>query len=246
MCAPAPQPPTPFYTERSAYRVSALSLGLTVGAVVAGLIITAFTRSSATLGYALENLVDTVGSVLILWRFDTSLSAATLELREKRSSLGISLMLVVLGLTVGCAASTHLLHRDEIHGEAALLALSLPSFLGFGALGAAKWRIAAAIDSPALKKDAVCSLSGAVLSLGVLLSYVLHELARVWWADAVIAVVVGAGLAAYGAASLVRNRALRWWTARFWSEGASREATKRAARAAMAGLEAPASPHNML
>lgn len=249
MCGPAPSSDKGGgggYTEASAYRISVLSLGLTAVAVVAGFGTTAVTRSAATLGYALENVVDSVGSVLILWRFDASLTPEVMELRETRSSLGISAMLVLLGVGVGAAAAGHLAKESSTRSEGALLALSVPSVIAFGSLGLVKFRIAAAIDSPALKKDAVCSLSGAALSLGVLVSFALSEVVGVWWGDAAVAVVVGAALAGYGGTSLVRNRRLRWWTRTFWSEATSRAERKRAARAAMAELSASTSPHGML
>ena len=242
MCPPAVAPPpaaAPAFTTRSAYNVSLVSLLVTIGAVVAGLFITLNSHSSSTLGFALENLVDTLGSVLILWRFDTNHTDEVLERREQRTDAGIALMFVALGCTVAGNATSHLLHRDPLKDRLALLSLALPSFVVFLILGRFKWRIAVAIESPSLKKDAICSLCGSAMSLGVLLSYVLDTHFGLWWADATIAAAVGAGLALYGAFTLRATRSYRWWTRLFWSEGAVSRDSRAKARSATEGLEIP-------
>ena len=90
------------YGPKDAYNVSVASLVLTVCAFCAGLAISVHSSSSAALGYALENGVDAIGSVLVLWRFWGAgvVSEAQLELREKRADVGIALMFVLLGWLV--------------------------------------------------------------------------------------------------------------------------------------------------
>ena len=90
------------YGPKDAYNVSVASLVLTVCAFCAGLAISVHSSSSAALGYALENGVDAIGSVLVLWRFwgAGTVSEAQLELREKRADVGIAVMFVLLGWLV--------------------------------------------------------------------------------------------------------------------------------------------------
>ena len=90
------------YGPKDAYNVSVASLVLTVCAFCAGLAISIHSSSSAALGYALENGVDAIGSVLVLWRFWGAgvVSEAQLELREKRADVGIAIMFVLLGWLV--------------------------------------------------------------------------------------------------------------------------------------------------
>ena len=54
---------------REAYVVSWISMVCTVVALVLGLVVSVISKSSATLGFALENAVDTISSALVLWRF---------------------------------------------------------------------------------------------------------------------------------------------------------------------------------
>ena len=100
---------------REAYVVSWISMGCTIIAFSAGLVISIVSKSSATMGFALENAVraphmsvmtrylgsrhpttqvDSFSSGLVLWRFwggGSSIPEATLELREKRASIGIAI-----------------------------------------------------------------------------------------------------------------------------------------------------------
>ena len=74
---------------------------------------------------------------------------------------------VALGLVVGAVAIAHLSEEAELAHVGALLALACPSVVAFLLLGLLKLHIGYATDSPSMRKDAACSLCGAVLSLGV-------------------------------------------------------------------------------
>ena len=94
----------------------------------------------------------------------------------------------------------------------------------FLVLGAAKLHVGGLIKSPALRKDGMCSLAGALMSAGVLLSAVLEDLTDVWWADCFVAIIVALGLGAKGGHSLVQagQSGQLWWTMAFWTGGASK------------------------
>ena len=226
------------YGPTDAYNVSVASLILTVCAFCAGLAISIHSSSSAALGYALENGVDAIGSVLVLWRFwgAGTVSEAQLELREKRADVGIAIMFVLLGWLVAINGMATLASHEEADNHSFLLGLSVPSAFLFGFLGFYKLRIAHEVDSMALRKDGFCSLAGACLSCGVLIGYFLMVEAGIWWADGVVALIVGLVLVLAGATSLKKNLALRWWSRQFWVTEASRAATKRRARAEMSDL----------
>ena len=84
-------------------------------------------------------------------------------------------------------------YREHAPGNvAALLGISAPSVVVFAVLGAVKLHMGFATKSPSLKKDAACSLCGALLSLGVCIgTAVAHE---AWWFDAVVALLVSGAL----------------------------------------------------
>ncbi len=157
---------------REAYWLSWLSVVATVVAFVAGAAVAAATASSATLGFALENLVDCFSSGLVLWRFwggGKSIPEERLEWREKRASVGIAISFAILSIVVFSVAVSHLAAHEEPSDVVALYSIAAPSLVVFGALGVLKLHVGVCVDSASLKKDAACSLCGALLSLGVLI-----------------------------------------------------------------------------
>jgi len=206
--------------QREAYELSVLSLVASSVAVVMGAVSAFQTRSATALGYSLENSVDFCGSVLVLWRFtsDKSDSKQRLESREQRADAGISIMFLILGSVVFVDALKDILHRDRDRDLVELIALYSPSLVVFLLLGVAKIHVGRCVRSQSLQKDGACSLAGALLSAGVLLSAVVEKFSTVWWLDSFVAVIVSTGLAAKGLSSLYhfyrRNRA--FWTYDFW------------------------------
>lgn len=61
-----------------------------------------------------------------------------MELREKRASIGIAMMFIVLAVTVGVSASIHLDEAEPPKDASSLIALSAPSVVVFLALGMLK------------------------------------------------------------------------------------------------------------
>ncbi|KAL1499472.1 hypothetical protein AB1Y20_011675 [Prymnesium parvum] len=212
-------------------------MACTVLAFVVGLVISVISKSSATLGYALENAVDSFSSALVLWRFwggGATVPESILQLREKRASVGIALAFVALALVVGGTAIAHLSKEEELSHHAELIALSLPSVFIFTLLGLLKLHIGRATDSPSMRKDGACSLCGGVLSLGVCIgaSASLSD-SSLFWIDASVAVAVSAGLLLYGLFILNKNAQQnnRWWSVGFWMHGPSRNGSSSPQRA---------------
>ena len=91
--------------SKEAFQISIVSAVVTVIAFITGLSISISTHSSATLGYSLENLIDLISSLVVLWRFygGDSVSSEELEKREKRASIGIAILMVILAICVAVA-----------------------------------------------------------------------------------------------------------------------------------------------
>ena len=206
---------------REAYIISWVSLVLTVIGLIVGLVVSVLTKSSATLGFALENAVDGISSVLVLWRFwggGKGQSEGALAMREKRASVGIAIVFVILAITVGTAGGQHLASHGELDHIHVLLGLAVPSVLIFGALGVVKVMLGNKTKSPSLKKDGACSLCGALLSLGVAVGAALHDIPSMWWFDGAVALSVAIALGVSGLYTLWKNarQSNAWWTVRFW------------------------------
>ena len=211
-------------TINDAFMLSVVSLCFTIAAVVVGLTVSIFTASAATLGYALENLVDTFSSILVVWRFwggGKTVPEEILRSREKRASIAIATTFILLAICVVSVASVNLDKKKEPTDEALLLALAVPSILIFGVLGVLKLWMGATwnLDSSSLRKDGYCSVCGAVISFGVLIGAALELSGNgVWWLDSTVAIIIALGLSIVGLKSLVHNAAIgnKFWTYEFW------------------------------
>jgi len=156
-------------TAVHAYKISIISCGITFVAAILGFVAFGAADSAAMLGFGLENMVDLMSSMVVVWRFYVGGDSAPPELvakldrREKRASVLIAIVLFILGVTVMSTAVTHLAEKEHGNNVGLLIGLSFPSFLVFGALATIKFRMADMLGSPSFKKDAICSLFGAIL-----------------------------------------------------------------------------------
>jgi hypothetical protein len=158
------------------------SLGVATLAVTLG--ITESTLSLVGLGG--EMLLDGISSAFVLWRFkrpkqhppvsraELSKSLERDARRERNSSIGIGLTFILLALFLTTSATSKLLLWDAGDPEhqrkeqkAAIYGSILvwTSVVVFGGLAIVKYQLAEALQSQVLRKDAVCSVLGALLGV---------------------------------------------------------------------------------
>lgn len=181
-----------------AFWLSWISLICTAISGVGG--ITGYTMSGSPLilAYGLENCVDFLSSVVVLWRFycPSGLSEeklASLRKREERASAAISVIIGILGICVASAAIYGVTEGKEDPSFLDLLfGVSFASILVFGALTLMKFKYAKDLNSPSLYKDGICSFIGTFLSgaLFFTTSFIKHE-PDMWYIDPVISILVG-------------------------------------------------------
>jgi len=159
------------------------------------------TGSSLCLVYGLENCVDFLSSVVVLWRFfaPSKLDATVeekLHRREKRASMAISFILVLLGVGIIITALNDISRGEEDPDQlAAVVLISGASIVIFGILAIYKFKYAVVLESPSLYKDGICSLIGTVLSGALFVNTLIIDMApSAWWIDPLVA--IGAGIAA--------------------------------------------------
>ena len=186
--------------------------------------------SSLCLVFGLENVVDFCSSLVVLWRFFaptlTEADEVRLQSREERASMGISVLLVVLGIFV---MTTSLVDAsrgpEDVYQYALVATLALLSSLAFGVLTWLKLRFAKRLQCcESLRKDGICSLIGTTLSGVMVFTTVLADMYdnAVWWIDPLMAFLAGmvaiylGGQALY-VAMVVHHKAIYslawWWTA---------------------------------
>lgn len=182
------------------------------------------TESTLILAFGLENFVDFVSSMVVLWRFYCphgcdEAKLAKLKKREERASVAISIVIGILGLFVFSIGVLDMTKDDKDTDLSLLFATSLASILVFGSLTLVKFKYASELASASLYKDAVCSLIGTCLSASLLLTTsIIGYAPGAWYIDPVASLAIGVCAIVYGfrvVLKMVRNGVpifhYEWW-----------------------------------
>jgi divalent metal cation (Fe/Co/Zn/Cd) transporter len=182
------------------FGMTALVVGLTIG-------------SLALAGFALNALLDSSASLVLVWRFRTErtdpVAAGHLE---RRAQTWIVVAMLVVAAFVGVDALRALVNGSHAQPSSFGLGIAAISVLLLPALGAAKLRLAGRLGSPALRGDGVLTIAAATLALVTLVTLVTlvaletNSVLGWWWADPVAALVIAIALAAEATRVSVRHR----------------------------------------
>mmetsp|Transcript_26001 Transcript_26001/g.32062 ORF Transcript_26001/g.32062 Transcript_26001/m.32062 type:complete len:319 (-) Transcript_26001:205-1161(-) len=215
-------------SQLHAYKLSLVSSVVTITAAIYGIIAYVQLDDSLILIYALENIIDFFSSVIVLWRFHApkvSTSPSTLptttaktttpkdpsimlQKREKRASIGVTIILIILGfcgllISFEDLSSGHQYTTTTTDIEI-LLILSLISFLIFTTLAIFKLRYANKLHSASLRKDGLCSLIGSILAFAMFINTMMirnlgiEGYYTLWWIDPIIASSCAMSALCYG------------------------------------------------
>lgn len=147
--------------------------------------------SLSLLGFGVDAVIDALASAALIWRF-------TIEARqperahqvEQSAERVIGVALVLLALYLGIGAVRSLAVQAHPEPSAVGIALLVASVVVLPLLALAKYRVAAALQSGALRADSVLTGAAAVLAGIGLASIGATEVFGFWWADAVAALIV--------------------------------------------------------
>jgi len=158
------------------------------------------------LGFGFDAAIDSIASIVLVWRFRLEARhPARAEHAERVAERGVGAVLLGLAIYLGYTAARALATGAHPESTTAGLVLSLASVVLLPPLAIAKYRVARALDSGALRADSVLTGVAAVLALFALLGFVLTEALRLEWADSAAALVVAIVLAREGAAAFRRQ-----------------------------------------
>jgi hypothetical protein len=124
--------------------------------------------------------------------------------REKRASIGVSIILALLGFGGVITATDDFISgigEVEQSDLNIILVLSFFSFVIFGILAKFKFHYANKLQSPSLRKDGLCSGLGAILTFTMFFNAVLAMNSKDhfwWWLDPFVALLCGLGALVYG------------------------------------------------
>jgi divalent metal cation (Fe/Co/Zn/Cd) transporter len=200
------------------------------------------TGSALCLTFGMENCVDFLGSAIVLWRFFAPFSKNVdvemehkLQRREKRASMAISFILILLGMAITVTAMDDFARgQDQVSADSSLddiIAISFVSFLVFGVLTVFKFHYAIALESASLQKDGICSLIGTILAGTLFINtLIVLQYPSTWWIDPLVAFICGLAAIALGCQHLhvAKNRdsipifTATWW---FTSQGDGKDET---------------------
>mmetsp|Transcript_55321 Transcript_55321/g.134363 ORF Transcript_55321/g.134363 Transcript_55321/m.134363 type:complete len:283 (+) Transcript_55321:240-1088(+) len=185
-------------SAKNAFILSVVSVLFTLIAASVGIGYYMTTGSSLTLVFGLENVVDFLSSVVVLWRFFvpgkmTKEREELLKSREVRASTAISFIMILLGLGVVASSSYDLSNGAENdHEMKVVIAISFFSVFVFGSLTIFKFRYAKLLESESLFKDGLCSLIGTILAIALFINtLIIQSNPSLWWLDPFVALICG-------------------------------------------------------
>jgi divalent metal cation (Fe/Co/Zn/Cd) transporter len=191
----------------SALRLSYFTIAWNGVAGVSALAAAIIASSPALAAFALNALLDSAASSILVWRFRTERrDPAAAERLERRAHGWIAAAMVVVGVYVGVESIRALVggsHAEESVFGVILAAISL-AVLPW--LGRRKLLVASALPSGALRGDGVLTIAAAALAAITLAALLVNSTLGWWWADPAAALVIGAALATEGVRVAVRHR----------------------------------------
>jgi len=156
-------------------------------------IIAAVTAGSvALLGFGLDSAIEGLASVIIVWRFTGTRTLSHTAEARARKAVAVTFFLLAPYITLD--AGWTLLHREHAQTSWLGIGLSIASLAVMPALGVAKRRLGARLDSAATAGEGNQNLLCAYLAAAVLVGLLANTLLGWWWLDPVVALGI-AGLA---------------------------------------------------
>jgi divalent metal cation (Fe/Co/Zn/Cd) transporter len=190
----------------SAIRLSLVTIGWNAVVGVATLAAAVVANSLSLGGFALNMLLDTSASAVLVWRFKREerdpISAHRLE-QHAQTAIAVAMGAVALYLAVQSVRAL----ADETHAESSALGivLAVASLAFLPWLARRKLTVAHRLPSRALRGDGILSAASAALAAITLAALAASSLFGWWWADPLAALVIAAALV-FEATRLARHR----------------------------------------
>jgi divalent metal cation (Fe/Co/Zn/Cd) transporter len=162
--------------------------------------------SPATAGFALNALLDSSASVVLVWRFRREQrEPEAAEHLERGAQKVIVVAMIGVALYVAGQALRALAHASQADESALAIALAGLSVIALPWLGRAKLVVARALPSPALRGDAVLTIAAATLAGITLVALLLNSSLGWWWADPLAALLIASALAVEAVRVAIRH-----------------------------------------
>jgi divalent metal cation (Fe/Co/Zn/Cd) transporter len=186
-----------------ALRLSLLSVGLGAMFGVTAVLVGLATDSLSVLGFGIDAAIDSVASIVLVWRFRAEVRQPhRAERIESLAETAIGGVLLAVAVYLSISALNALATGSHPEASPIRTLLLIASVATLPPLAIAKYRTARALGSGALRADSILTGIAALLGAIGLVSLALDQLFGVTWADAVGALVISAIIAREGWSSL--------------------------------------------
>ena len=190
-----------------AVRLSIVTIAFNGAAGAAAVVAAVLADSPALAAFALNALLDSCASVVLVWRFRREQrDPAGAERLERRAHGWIALAMLIVGIYVTIEAVRALVsasHAEESLFGVGLAAVSLAVLPWLARL---KLRVASALRSGALRGDGILTAAASALAAITLAALLVNSALGWWWADPAAALLIGAALAVEAVRVSVRHR----------------------------------------
>ena len=179
--------------------VSTFSVAWNLIAAGAAMAAASVTGSPSLAGFGLAAIIDSFGSLVLIWYFRAR--SRNVELADRRERVALRVVgsvLIAAGAYVALRSILLLTERSAPEASAFGIAIAGASILVLPVLAVIKLRLATKIQSSALRSDGVLTAGASLLAAVALVAVSLHDSAGFWWVDPVIALVIAALPAAEG------------------------------------------------
>lgn len=151
--------------------------------------------------------MDSSASVVLVWRFRKErFDPDAAEQLERRAQTWVIVALLLVSGYLAVEAVRVLLDGSHAESSALGLSIALVSLAVLPPLGVLKLRLAARMESQALRGDGVLTIAAAALAGLTVIALVLSAALDWWWADPVAALLIASALASEGVRVAVRHR----------------------------------------
>ncbi len=164
--------------------------------LIEGIISVAFGISESSmslLGFGVDSFIEVTSASIVLWRLRVEIVArSNLSIeRERKATLGIGVLFLILGIGTFAASVLQLTQRSHPKTTLPGLIISLFSLSFMFFLWDGKRKLGQALSSSTILKDAACSLVCIKLSVILFLGSLAYLMApTIWWVDSVAAILL--------------------------------------------------------
>ena len=198
----ASTPSTPDRTSRSADLQTAILLTyITLGWMTiegaASLILGWFSKSLLLEAFGMDSVIELLSAGVLLWRLKVEMGGQADEARigfvERRAAwlMGYLLYGLALFVMLNSAYGLFITHRvTDTHESVWGILIGLVAKIGMPILAGYKLKVAARLNSRALRADAMESITCGYLSIVLMIGLVATRLVGWWWLDSVAALAL--------------------------------------------------------